>query len=251
MKTKSAIMIWLISMILISGCGGQGNTTYYAGPSINVADVVEVSLHLNSRGEFVVSGQVSIPLAEEGVLGDVSVDFGFETVLNQAASKSNYLIILWQDEDGNIRQNDYSVGQPFDITFEHDQWVQRIKNTENGNIIVYVQKQAIPVSAAPQADTSSQQTDSSSYWCDDLSGVHLAIGDGASIVWPKVNLRSSPEVPQDFYANIVTELEEGTYVTIVGGPECAHEGTWWEVRTENGDSGWVREFTSKGYLMQP
>ncbi|MCQ3953001.1 MAG: hypothetical protein DPW15_06925 [Chloroflexi bacterium] len=39
-------------------------------------------------------------------------------------------------------------------------------------------------------------------------------------------------------------------VTVIGGPECAHEGTWWEVRTEYGDAGWMREFTDDGYFLK-
>ncbi len=88
-----------------------------------------------------------------------------------------------------------------------------------------------------------------SYWCDDLSLVKLEVGDDAKIVWMKVNLRSSPEVPEDYYANIVDELLEGTSFTIIGGPECAHNGTWWKIRTSSGQVGWVREHTSDGYLI--
>lgn len=90
-----------------------------------------------------------------------------------------------------------------------------------------------------------------SYWCDDLSLVKLDVGDNAKVVWMKVNLRSSPEVPQDYYANIVDDLLEGTQFTIIGGPECAHNGTWWKVRTSSGQIGWIREYTgSNGYLIE-
>lgn len=89
------------------------------------------------------------------------------------------------------------------------------------------------------------------YRCDDLQYVKLDIGDKAKISWPKVNLRSTPRVPDDFYANVVAELLEGTSLTIIDGPECAHNGTWWEVRTSSGQTGWVREHISDGYLMKP
>lgn len=90
-----------------------------------------------------------------------------------------------------------------------------------------------------------------SYWCDDLQYVKLDIGDSAKISWPKVNLRSTPIVPEDYYANIVTELVEGTSLKIIDGPECAHNGTWWKIQTNSGQIGWVRERTSDGYLMKP
>jgi uncharacterized protein YgiM (DUF1202 family) len=101
---------------------------------------------------------------------------------------------------------------------------------------------------ASQAEENG--SNSAEYWCNDLSGVNLQVGDSARVVYPKVNLRSSPEVPQTWDANIVAQIDEGIRVTIIGGPECAHEGTWWQIRTEDGYTGWMREFISDGYLLR-
>ncbi|MDP1546352.1 MAG: SH3 domain-containing protein [Anaerolineales bacterium] len=97
--------------------------------------------------------------------------------------------------------------------------------------------------------TSSSQSSSQKYWCDDLSYVKLKVGDRAKVVWPKVNLRTAPIVPQEYYENSIAKLEEGTTLTIIGGPACAHNGTWWQVRTGNGRTGWMRERISSGYLI--
>jgi SH3-like domain-containing protein len=103
----------------------------------------------------------------------------------------------------------------------------------------------------PHLIQAASTSSSSNYWCDDLTYVKLEVGNNAKIVWDKVNLRSAPKVPDDFYANIVTELKEGARLTIIDGPECAHNGTWWKVRAETGKTGWVREHISGGYLMMP
>lgn len=104
-----------------------------------------------------------------------------------------------------------------------------------------------PVLGPASGTTKSTQ----SYWCDDLSYVKLKVGDRAKVVWLKVNLRTAPIVPMEYYENSIEKVEEGTPVTIIGGPACAHEGTWWQVRTKKGQTGWMREYlpSSGEYLI--
>ena len=89
----------------------------------------------------------------------------------------------------------------------------------------------------------------SKYQCDDLQYVRLKVGDKAKVVWPKVNLRTAPIVPMDYYENSISQVEEKTTLTVIGGPACAHEGTWWQVQLKNGLTGWMREHISTGYLI--
>jgi hypothetical protein len=65
----------------------------------------------------------------------------------------------------------------------------------------------------------------------------------------KVNLRTAPIVPQEFYENSIAKVDEGTPLTVIGGPACSHEGTWWQVQLKNGQTGWLREYISTGYLI--
>ena len=107
-----------------------------------------------------------------------------------------------------------------------------------------------PVLGSPPPPTSgSSQPSTQKYWCDDLKSVKLKVGDRARVVWMKVNLRTAPIVPQDFYENSIAKVDEGIKLTIIGGPACSHNGTWWQVRTENGQTGWMREYISTGYLI--
>ena len=89
------------------------------------------------------------------------------------------------------------------------------------------------------------------YQCPDLGSVRLQLGMTAQVNYEKVNLRSSPEVPSDWDANILTALSNGEKVTIIGGPECVYDGTWWEVETESGYIGWMRELTTDSRLLEP
>ncbi|MCC6500997.1 MAG: hypothetical protein IT313_12090 [Anaerolineales bacterium] len=98
--------------------------------------------------------------------------------------------------------------------------------------------------------TPTSQTPTPKYWCDDLSYVKLKVGDRAKVVWEKVNLRTAPIVPEEYYENSIAKVDKGTHLTIIGGPACAHNGTWWQVRLQNGLVGWMRERTgSAGYLI--
>ncbi len=90
------------------------------------------------------------------------------------------------------------------------------------------------------------------YWCNDLELIRLDIGSNAMVAWDAANLRSTPEVPADWAANRIAVLFKGDRVRIVGGPACAHDGTWWQVETENSLRGWVREYVlPQGYLLEP
>ncbi|MBK9926641.1 MAG: SH3 domain-containing protein [Anaerolineales bacterium] len=109
--------------------------------------------------------------------------------------------------------------------------------------------QKAPVIGITSNTSNTTNTTSQKYWCDDLKDVKLKMGDRAKVVWMKVNLRSAPIVPMDYYENSVAKLDEGTKLTIIGGPACSHNGTWWQVRTEKGLIGWMREKISDGYLI--
>jgi hypothetical protein len=139
-----------------------------------------------------------------------------------------------------------------------DNWsadkTKTVKSSDGGIEITYTIVRTFstpPNQTAPilGPTASSAQTPSQKYWCDDLSYVKLKVGDRAKVVWPKVNLRTAPIVPQEYYENSIAKLEEGTTLTIIGGPACAHNGTWWQVRTSKGQTGWMRERISTGYLI--
>jgi len=67
----------------------------------------------------------------------------------------------------------------------------------------------------------------------------FAINDPVVVIDDGVNLRSAPEIAED---NIVTTLNTGDVLSIVGGPTEGEDYTWWEVIVEEtNESGWVAE----------
>ena len=105
------------------------------------------------------------------------------------------------------------------------------------------------VKVVPPED-SLTLTSSTTVICEGAEPSHLSIGMTARVNWPKVNVRSYPRVPEDWDANILTELSQGEEVEVIGGPRCAHGGYWWQVKTPTGIEGWMREAArDKTYLV--
>lgn len=52
-----------------------------------------------------------------------------------------------------------------------------------------------------------------------------------------VRLRSAPARS----ASTLTQIVPGTQFTVIGGPSCSDNWSWWNVRMENGTTGWVSE----------
>jgi hypothetical protein len=52
-----------------------------------------------------------------------------------------------------------------------------------------------------------------------------------------VRLRVSPARS----ANTLVQIEPGTQFTVIGGPSCSDNWSWWNVQLNNGTTGWVSE----------
>jgi hypothetical protein len=109
---------------------------------------------MNQNGEIILSGTASYPLVGSEMLG-VSWDVGFETTLNKAQSTQYSLFILYQDDNGQIVQQEYAINEPFEVNFSDEQWVKKIHSVGDGNIIVEVEhkvaQSSILASSKPEA----------------------------------------------------------------------------------------------------
>jgi len=254
---KKIFYVFILSFALVSCGTPPTRTTFSTGPSVGLGPI-SIGLSIDSNGQVELNRSLSIPLLADKDLGaGLNWDITFSTVLREASAKNDYLIVLWQDENGSTHEQDFPIGQPFEVNFEHDQWVRKIQRMDNGSIVVFVEKQKLVQemsssnSQSNNLQSSEPVSSSNNYWCDDLELVKLKVGDNAKVTWLKINLRSEPVVSDPWDQNIVAQLEKGVSLVIIGGPECAHNGTWWQVRTESGDTGWSREYTeSNGYLMR-
>lgn len=108
----------------------------------------------------------------------------------------------------------------------------------------------IPSTPIPSATPSTFQIPED-YKCPDLKGVTLYVGAKATVAFDKVSMRSYAQVPNVWDENIIEILDKGDKVTIIGGPICSHDGTWWKIQTQQGKVvGWMREFLPDKRLIK-
>lgn len=235
MKQTIHSIVLILGMLFFSACQPEAEIGYQP-------PYIPVRISVNSRGE------VNAEASYEWVTSIGTFDIGGGISVNTLRNNyTNNILIVRVDDEATVYQ--LEEGARFDISFDDSNTLYKkvaFHKEADGDIILELE--SVQAGNASQAKESA--SNSAGYWCNDLSGVNLQVGDGARVVYPKVNLRSSPEVPQTWDANIVAQVEEGVRVTLIGGPECAHEGTWWQIRTEDGDTGWMREFISDGYLLK-
>lgn len=232
---KHILFFTMVVTILFTSCAPEADVEVGYQPPI-----VPVRISVNSHGRVSAgfSSKVVTPIGTFDIGGGVSVN----------ALRNDYsdnVLIVRVDNTATVYE--LEDGKHFNVTFDDSNTLYKEVSLDyetNGDIIL----ELVSVSGnAPSSDNSLESY--GSYWCDDLDGVKLKVDDKAKIVFDKVNLRSSPKVPDVWDANIVDQLDEGTSVTIIDGPECAHEGTWWKIRTTGGKTGWMREYISTGYLL--
>ncbi len=54
-----------------------------------------------------------------------------------------------------------------------------------------------------------------------------------------------------FSKSTLHSVPEGTLLTIISGPECLDNVTWWQIRTDGGLQGWMTEYQNNVYLLEP
>lgn len=242
--------LWLVLLLFLTACS---TTVAESGPSIHVGDKLSLGLHMNSNGDLVLVTDASIPIPglQFGPLVGINWDASFETVLHEAERTSNYLYLLWEGKDGQTYGQKYDIRQPFDITFEQEHWVRRIKSTGDGNIVAYIEIQEIPqvrveepISAPPPAAPAAES-------CGSALPSRLSVGMNAEVstngmAW-QLSLRSDPSM----YASQVHVIAAGRDMVILQGPVCAEDSYWWYIRSEQGFEGWAREGDNEDYWIDP
>jgi hypothetical protein len=198
MKKESVRLHWLIILLLLSACGS--NTTGKSGPSLHLGPVT-ISAYINNSGEVSLDSTISIPLVGTKDLG-VSWDVGFDTTLNEAKSKQFTLFILYQNSRGEVIQQEYAIDRPFEINFTNEQWVKKIVHDGNGNVVVYVEPNAVSAAPAPVIEPATVAPVSqpatthniTGQWTIKLNVNGVTLGDGVTGSCP-----SSSTILYDFY----------------------------------------------------
>lgn len=87
--------------------------------------------------------------------------------------------------------------------------------------------------------------------CGPAPAPRLTVGNSARVTFTNgipLNVRTAPG------GNLVTQLAEGTVVTVLDGPTCASDYLWWNIQfnTNSGSaSGWAAEGDADGYFLEP
>jgi hypothetical protein len=119
-------------------------------PSVTPGPVT-ISAEIKSDGQTTLSG-LDFQLVGTKGLGVGWWELGFAATLYEAKDKQYTLYVLYQAGNGEVIQQEYAIGRPFEIHFNHDQWVRKIDRDGNGNAVVYIEPKAnplLPTAASP------------------------------------------------------------------------------------------------------
>jgi len=134
LSKTSPLMTWFIFLLLLAACGPETvippTQTITPGP-------VTISAGINSDGQTTLSGADFQLVGTKG-LGVGWWELGFAATLYTAKEKQNTLFVLYQAGNGEVVQQEFAIGRPFDIRFNPVQWVKKLERDANGNAVIYV-----------------------------------------------------------------------------------------------------------------
>lgn len=150
------------------------------------------------------------------------------------------------------------LGYASDVTDEEKQYgLSRItdigwgaETDNNGNYLLVPEE--MYVSPLAQMDESSgnatlQPNSSVPSSCPGAPQIRLKLGENARVTpGISINLRAEPSAS----ANLIDRAREGSVLSIVDGPTCSENLTWWYVNYNN-SSGWVAEGDDDSYWLEP
>ena len=152
LSKTSPLMTWFIFLLLLAACGTE--TVIPPTPTITPSPVT-ISAGINSDGQTTLSGADFQLVGTKG-LGVGWWELGFAATLYTAKEKQNTLFVLYQAGNGEVVQQEFAIGRPFDIHFNPVQWVKRLERDANGNAVIYVEP--TPRSSTQTAASSTATT---------------------------------------------------------------------------------------------
>jgi len=138
LNNKPLLIAWFTCLLLLSACGAE--TTSNPTPSETLGPVT-ISANINPNGEITLTG-TSFQLVGTKDLGAGWWELGFAAVLYEAKNNQYTLFVLYPDSNGEVIRQEYAIGRPFEINFNNDQWVKKIAQDGNGNVVVYIEPSA-------------------------------------------------------------------------------------------------------------
>lgn len=230
-NSKSTFLIWMLIVIfLLTSC--QPQTTIEVGFQ---PIIVPVRISVNSRGEVSASASYEwvTPIGVFDIGGGVSVN----TIRN---TYSNHILIVRVDDQATVYQ--LEEGAEFDITFDDSNTFYKkvaFHKESGGDFILELERVDSAANESQSQGVSSSSSGSSSNSCPGAPDQRLQVGDNAYIC-TSVDTVALREGPGKNYA-IIKRLVPGADLKVIGGPSCANNWSFWEVRTDSGYTGWMSE----------
>jgi uncharacterized protein YgiM (DUF1202 family) len=198
----------------------------------NVTDYIYVAI-----GEE--SGIVYQPL-EMARLGDVLATTYLEinsagTVLDiREGPGHEYRVVDQFSQDTQLRV----VGQPREVSGD-TWWPVQLNDGTMGWVIQMNVRMLTPTPSAlaTQSTLAPSEEDTSS--CPGAPPQRVRLGDRVQVctAYDRLVVRNAP----DRSSTEVARLDPGTSLTIIDGPSCANNWSWWKIQADSNVAGWVSE----------
>lgn len=229
-NNKSTLVAWLFACLLLSACQPQTVIEVGFQPII-----VPVRISVNSRGEVSASASYEwvSPIGVFDIGGGVSVN----TIRNNYSSQ---VLIVRVDDEATVYK--LEEGAEFDITFDDSNTLYKkvaFHKESGGDLILELERVDSTANESQSQGVSSSSSSSSSNSCPGAPAQRLQVGDNA-YVCTSVDTVALRDGPGKSYA-IIKRLVPGADLKVIGGPSCANNWSFWEVRTDSGYTGWMSE----------
>lgn len=122
---------------LFAGCEASDPESYLEPPKLVVTAEVpffELALSIDAEGEMELTPRIS---PEKRLnLGPVGLRFGIEETVKLMGERPYHLFILWEQEDGTVRRDEYEIGKRFSVQLDPGQRVSKIEGDGESVLIV-------------------------------------------------------------------------------------------------------------------
>lgn len=227
-----------------------------AGPSVTVSPILTNSNYFHFGAQWADSGQKVIFQVDDGVSGNRWAIFSLSappgsiadllpTTFRQAHGNREGALMFDENFVLYLVQSSASLNQiwtaPPRVGNPNFVWVQ----PANVNIGI----SSIDLSTWGQGSTSGPAAPPSGVqYCAGTIPSRLQTGVRARVTFTDgtpLRLREAPG------GTFLRDMAEGTEFAIIGGPQCHGGYTWWNIRLDNGQSGWSAEGDNDTYFMEP
>lgn len=231
---KIILILFIFPLVLfdLTACGRGALEGGYSPPGIPI----RISLNSNGEINLGVSDSVTTPYG--------TFDLGYGgSVYSLRDQYTARLLIVRVDDQATVYE--LEEGKEFHVEFDDDNRLYRrvaLNYESDGDIVLELESVQISnsESGADVVENVSSQSDSSApESCPNAPPQRVEVG-GEAYVCTQNDRLIVREKPSQSAAEI-TRIYPGTTMTIVKGPTCANNWSWWRIKTSDGIVGWAAE----------